>query len=81
VTQVSISTGQHQVTVNHDGGDLTYVIEKAQKLFADTKPVDPPAGPAYAGFALERRPDDAGFAWRLGDGQQPPVRAGGGEAP
>lgn len=79
MTQVSISTGQHQVTVNHDGGDLAYVIEKAQKLFDDTRPANPPAGPATGFAVVERRSDAAGFAWRMGDGQQPPVRAG--EAP
>ena len=55
MTQVHISGQDHTVTVNHDGADLAYVLEKAQKLWEDTRPASPPApGPAY-GFATERR--------------------------
>lgn len=55
MTQVHISGPNHTVTVNHDGGDLTYVIEKTQKLYDETKPVDRSLGPGYAGFQQERK--------------------------
>lgn len=59
--------------VNINGGDLSYVIEKAQKLWQDTRPGDKPAGPAY-GFSAEREHRRAGYA-RMDEGQQPAVRS------
>lgn len=72
MSQVHISGNEHTVTVTHDGADLTYVIEKAQKLWADTRPPDRGAGPAV-GFSAEREYRSGGFA-RMGDGEQPVVR-------
>ena len=40
MTRVNINGAGHQVEVDHDGADLTYVVEKAQKLWTETKPVD-----------------------------------------
>jgi len=49
MTQVVISGDGHQVTVDHQGADLVYVIEKAQKLWDETRP--PPLERFTAGFA------------------------------
>lgn len=54
MSQIHISGNEHTVTVTHDGSDLTYVIEKAQKLWDDTKPPERGVGPAV-GFSAERR--------------------------
>jgi hypothetical protein len=59
VTKVNISGPNHQIEVNHDGADLTYVIEKAQKLFDDTKPSERGFG-AY-GFSMERQQQPNGW--------------------
>ncbi len=53
MSQVHISGPNHTVTVNHDGADLTYVIEKAQKLYEDTRPADRSLGPGAAGFQTQ----------------------------
>jgi hypothetical protein len=47
VIRVNINGEGHQVEVQHDGGDLTYVIEKAQKLWDETKAPEPSPGPAF----------------------------------
>lgn len=73
MSQVHISSDIHTVTVNHDGADLSYVIEKAQKLYEDTKPTSPPPGPAI-GFSAERDHRRDGFAWNIGEGGQPAVK-------
>lgn len=53
MTKVTISSLGHQVDIEHDGADLGYVVEKAQKLFDDTK--------GAAAFVCTGRPvDDAG---------------------
>lgn len=75
MSQVHISGAEHTVTVTHDGGDLAYVIEKAQKLWDDTRPPDRGAGPAY-GFTPEREQRSNGFAWQMGRGEQPAVSNG-----
>jgi hypothetical protein len=75
VTQVHISLNDHTVTVQHDGADLSYVVEKAQKLFNETKPTGrTSAGPAF-GFQAERSSGHRGFAWEMGKGEQPGVSA------
>jgi hypothetical protein len=73
MTRVNINGAGHQVEVQHDGGDLAYVIEKAQKLWDDTKPPDGRVGPGGAGqmigFAAQPR------EWAdLRDGERPVVR-------
>lgn len=73
MTQVHISRHDHTVTVNHDGGDLAYVIEKAQKLWDDTKPTTSTAGPAF-GFQAERTYSGGGYA-DMRHGEQPAVTA------
>jgi hypothetical protein len=47
VTKVNINGGGHQVEVDHDGNDLSYVLEKAQKLWNETR-----TAPRGAGFGL-----------------------------
>lgn len=47
MTKVSINGGGHQVEVDHEGHDLTYVVEKTQKLWNETR--SPQRG---AGFGL-----------------------------
>lgn len=73
MTRVHISRQDHTVTVDHDGGDLAYVIEKAQKLWDETKPAERP-GSAF-GFQAERKYGGGGFAWDMGRGPQPEVTA------
>lgn len=50
--KVNINGAGHQVEIEVDHTDLGYVIEKAQKLYDETKPDR--AGPGYAGFQMER---------------------------
>lgn len=73
MSQVHISGATHTVTVNHDGSDLTYVIEKAQKLWDETKPADSTPGPAF-GFQAEREHRRDTYAWNIGEGGQPAVK-------
>lgn len=69
MTQIHISNSDHTVTVHHDSGDLSYVIEKAQKLWDETKPDRPTVGPGSVfGFHHERRPTDSSFNYELGKG-------------
>jgi len=74
MSRVHINRGDHAITVDHDGGDLAYVIEKAQKLWDDTRPAEQPPGPAF-GFQAERNYSRPGFAWDMGRGEQPEVTA------
>lgn len=72
MSQVHISSQTHTVTVNHDGGDLAYIVEKAQKLWDETRPPETKTGPGY-GFSSQIDPQwnhdrQQGSQWR-------PVRA------
>jgi hypothetical protein len=52
MTHVHISDGNHAVTLEHDGSDLAYVVEKTQQLWEDTRaPLSSP-GPA-TGFSSQ----------------------------
>jgi hypothetical protein len=55
--KVNINGVNHQVEIEVDSADLSYVIEKAQKLFDETKPADHRMGPGSAGFQAERSGD------------------------
>jgi hypothetical protein len=46
MTKVNINGATHQVEIEHAGADLGYVIDKAQKLWDETKPADKSA-PAF----------------------------------
>jgi hypothetical protein len=46
VTKVNINGANHQVEIDHDSTDLSYVVEKAQNLWDATKPADK-SGPAF----------------------------------
>lgn len=70
MTRVNINGGNHQVEVQHDGADLAYVIDKAQKLYEDTKPPERGLGPAY-GFSMERRPQPSWDVAKLGTERMP----------
>jgi hypothetical protein len=73
VSRVEINAGGRQVIVDHDGTDLAYIVEKAQKLWQDTEAVPLPPGPAY-GFSMERDPGlSLGWDKRSG-GELEPVR-------
>jgi len=75
ISRIEINGDGHQVIVDHDGSDLTYIMEKAQKLWTDTKTPGPVPGPAY-GFSMER---DHGLglpADKRWGGELDPVRAG-----
>lgn len=74
MSRVHIGSHDHTVTVDHDGGDLAYVIEKAQKLWDETRPPPGQPGPAF-GFQAERTGRRSGFAWDMGSGEQPDVTA------
>lgn len=56
MTRVNINGTSHQVEVDHQGGDLAYVIEKAQKLWDETKPQDTGPGPAFGYSAQVKLP-------------------------
>jgi hypothetical protein len=73
VTKVNINGVGHQVEIHHEGADLTYVVEKAQKLWDETKPADAKSGPAF-GYSAEREHRRDGFAWGMGAGEQPTVK-------
>ena len=64
MSRVQISGQGHEVTVDHEGADLTYVVEKAQKLWQDTRGPDKPYS-AY-GFSNEREARSDRFNWGLG---------------
>lgn len=74
MTQIHISSPNHTVTVNHDGGDLSYIIDKAQKLWDDTRPPDTPAGPGYGFTSQVAQPPYRSSDTRFG-GEIRPVRA------
>lgn len=74
MSQIHIAGAAHTVIVTHDGTDLAYLIEKAQKLYEETRPADQPAGPATGFQQVERQHQSSGFAWRMGEGQQPVVK-------
>ncbi len=76
MTKVNIAGPNHQVEVNHDGADLVYVIEKAQKFFDDTKPPD--RGHAAYGFSMERQQQSG--SWKRFDTDAMPVRVAAAEA-
>ena len=50
MSRVEINAGGRHVIVEHDGGDLTYVIEKAEALW---KAAQAPAHP-YGNFTMQR---------------------------
>lgn len=52
MSRIEINGGGHQIVVDCNVSDLAYVVEKAQKLWQETKGADHP-GPAY-GFSMER---------------------------
>lgn len=76
MSQVHIASNAHTVTVNHDTTDLSYLIEKAQKLWDDTKPPDAGNGPAY-GFSMQRDPGPQLGRNKRWGGDFEPVRADG----
>jgi hypothetical protein len=75
MTRVNINGSNHQVEVHHDGGDLGYVIEKAQKLWDETKPAPAPPGPAFGYSSQVRLPTNYSQYGRadFGAGDQPMV--------
>lgn len=56
MTKVNINGANHQVEIDHQGGDLAYVIEKAQNLWEATKPEDKGSGPAFGYSAQVKLP-------------------------
>ena len=75
-SQVSITTEGHSVTVNSDVNDLAYVVEKAQKLWEDTRADPSPAGPAV-GFTSQIGPPPYVSGNKRWGGEIRPVRAEG----
>ena len=55
VTRVNINGEGHQVEVQHEGADLIYVIEKAQKLWTETLHESGKDVARPMGFAAEKR--------------------------
>jgi hypothetical protein len=74
MTQVHISNPTHTVTINHDGTDLAYVVDKAQKLWDDTTGIEPPAGPGIGFTSQIAQPPYRSTDLRRG-GEIRPVRA------
>lgn len=64
MTRIHISGQGREVTVDHDGAELAYVAEKAQKLWEDTREPEKPY-PAY-GFSMEREDRGDRYRWGLG---------------
>lgn len=54
MSRIEINAGSRHIVVEHDGGDLAYVIDKAEALWKATEAAEPPPGPAY-GFQADRR--------------------------
>lgn len=54
MSRIEIRDGDRHVIVDHDGGDLAYVVEKAEKLWKATEGPEKSQGPAY-GFQADRR--------------------------
>lgn len=75
MTRVNINGSNHQVEVQHEGGDLAYVIEKTRKLWDETKPEVEPPGPAYGFSAQVNLPSNHGRAGsaRMWSGDRPVV--------
>jgi len=61
VAKVNINGANHQVEIEHDSADLSYIVEKAQKLWDETKPTDGKPGLAY-GYAIQKANEQAGPA-------------------
>jgi hypothetical protein len=59
VTKININGANHQVEIDHDSADLSYVVEKAQKLWNDTKPTDAKPGPAI-GYSMQMSAQQSG---------------------
>lgn len=75
MTTVNINGSGHQVEIEHDGGDLGYVIEKAQKLWNETKPKDVGTGPAF-GYSAQVKLHSNGSTYQpasFGHGDRPVV--------
>jgi len=53
--KVNICGAGHQVEIEVDHTDLSYVIEKAKRLFEETRPERERPGVASAGFQTELR--------------------------
>ena len=66
--RVNINGAGHQVEIDCDSPDLSYVIEKAQKLWDATRPEK--GSPGYAGFQMDRRGSYGGPA-NLFQGETP----------
>lgn len=64
MSRIHINGQGHEVTVEHDGAELAYVVEKAQKLWQDTREQDKPYA-AY-GFTNEREGRTDRYRWGLG---------------
>lgn len=70
MTRVNINGVNHQVEIHHDGADLTYVVEKAQKLWDETRPAEN-TSPAF-GYSTQVAPRQTGPA-SLRHNEQPVV--------
>lgn len=61
MTKVNINGTNHQVEIDHDGNDLSYVVDKAKALWEQTKPADAGKGPAF-GYSTQVAHQQAGYA-------------------
>lgn len=55
MSRVEINSGGRHVIVDHDGTDLSHVVEKAEALWKSVEAPEPRPGPAY-GFQAEKAP-------------------------
>lgn len=55
MSRVEINAGGRHIIVDHDGTDLSHVVEKAQALWTAVEVPERKPGPAY-GFQAEKAP-------------------------
>lgn len=76
MTRVNINGHDHQVEIQHDDASLAEIVDAARTLWQQTRGPDEPDRPgAGASLHQQQAPRPTGFAWRMGDGQQPHVTA------
>lgn len=54
MSRVEINAGGRHIIIDHDAGDLSFVVDKAEALWKTTATPEEPPGPAY-GFQADRR--------------------------
>jgi hypothetical protein len=83
--RVNINGAGHQVEIECDHPDPGYVIEKAQRLYEETRPTAKAdkAGPATAGFQMQQayQPGHGPYGADFRLGERPDVQGRASDAP